>query len=258
MNSVKTAFIAIAAAMPLAWRVYATPYVITAQGKKIEGISLKTDEQGQLILTTAEGQMTFPKGTKFYVDEPPDYAKAAKLLQAMQYEEAIRLLKGIIKEYRGLGWDFRASRLLPVAYYGKKDYTSTVASCEALFRASPQLKKEDELVIPYLDSLMQLRNNDKLKVALDEFVPVAGRKSAAMAQMMRGSLAFENGEYDKALLDFMRTADFFRDISETMPEALFKSAQCLEKMGDARASEYYTRLRKEFPTSVWAAKAPAR
>jgi len=251
-------FSTVLAALAVSCSAFARPYVITAQGKKIEGTSLKTDDQGQLVLTTPEGQMTFPKGTKFYVDDPPEYDKAAKFIKAMQYDEAIRLLKSIIKEYRGLGWDYRASMLLPSAYYGKKDYANTVASCEALFKMSSQNKKDDDIALAYLDSLMQMGNIEKLKPAIDDFIPIAGRKTAAVAQLMRGNMAFNSGDYEKAVLDFMRTADFFRDVPDTLPEAIFKTAQCLEKLGDPRAAEYYNRLRKDFPASVWTAKIPVK
>lgn len=242
----------------VAEQIGAAPYIITPQGKKIMGKSLKADESGQLILTTGEGQMTFPKGTKFFVDEPPVYAKAKKMIQAMQYDEAIRALKGIVKDYYGLGWDHRARLLLPAAYFGKKDYQNTIAACEAVFKSSPQARKDDEIVIPYLESLAQTGNADKLHAALNELVPVVGRKAAARAQMMRGNIFFNSANYEKALLDFMRTADFFRDVTETAPEALFRTAECLEKIGDARAEEYYRRLKKDYPTTAWAAKVPRK
>lgn len=232
----------------------AAPYVVLPNGQKVQGSSVKVADGGQILLTTPKGVLTFPKGTSVFVDEPPAYGRAVTLMEQGQYGEAASLLEGITVEYRMLQWDKRARKLLADAYLKSDQFDKAVATYEQVFKESPDVD-DGESRANYLKALMGSGEYDKLAPLLDKAIAESPRSVAAQAQMMRGKMRLDAGDVEGALFDFMRTAVFFRQQEAVLPEATFRTAQCLEKMGNDRAGEFYARVVSEFPDSPFAAQA---
>ena len=236
----------------------AGPYVISPTGK-MEGTKIKATKDGQIILTMKDGQVvTFPKGTKAVVEEPPDYGKALRMMEQRQYDEAVKLLTGVINDYRYLEWDRKAKKLLATVYVSKEDFKPAVAAFEELFSEAPELQKDGDAQIGYMRALMGAGNQEKLAPMLDEAIANGPRSAAALAQVLRGNTKYAAGDVEGALYDFMRTAELFKDVPDVQPEANFRTAECLGKLLDARAAEYYAVVVKEFPKSPYASRARAR
>jgi len=72
---------------------------------------------------------------------------------------------------------------------------------------------------------------------------------------MRGNMRLAAGDVEKALYDFMRTAEFFWDEKDIQAEANYRAGECLAKMGSPLAAEFYARVVNDFPDSAFAAKA---
>lgn len=236
----------------------AAPYVIQPNGQKIEGTRIKAGPDGQIVLTTADGQLTFPKGTKISVDEPAEYARALSLIEKRQYDEAATLLAKVVEEYRFLGWDRRARGLLATALVNKGDFKGALSVYEAMFAETPDARKEEDVQYGYLKALVAAGDREKLAPLLDEAIRTGPRRAAALAQVLRGNQRFADGQVQEALTDFLRTAAFFQDVPETQAEAIFMAGECLSKLGDARAVTYYDRVAKEFPQSAFAKRAQER
>jgi TolA-binding protein len=233
----------------------AAPAVIQASGQRIEGLAIKAKPDGTILLTTKEGELSFPKGTRVVVDQPPTYAKAVQLMQQKQYDEAVRLLQGIVKEYAFLDWDLKAHRLLAGALVGKGEPKLAVESCEAIFRAAPEARKDEELQRIYLRAMAGAGETQKLAPMLDQAIAEGARETAAVAQVLRADLRLAAGDIEGALYDCLRTAELFTAVSDVQAEALFKAAECLEKLGDERAGRYYGKVARDFPQSPYAVKA---
>ena len=94
----------------------AQPYVILPNKKKVTGSSIRVDKDGNYLVTTATGVLTFSEVTKVVMDEPAPYTQAVQRMQQRQYGEAIAALEKVIIDYRMLEWDKKARRLLASAF----------------------------------------------------------------------------------------------------------------------------------------------
>ena len=69
---------------------------------------------------------------------------------------------------------------------------------------------------------------------------------------------FYSCSFIKRVYDFLRTAEFFREEAAVQPEAVYRAGECLEKLGDPRAEEFFARVAKDYAQSPFAAKARMR
>lgn len=199
--------------------------------------------------------MTFDKGTRVVMDEPSAYAGAVQMIQQRQYDSAIERLKKIVREYRFLGWDIKAMQLLGAAHLNKENFAEAAATYEQLFAESPAAKDDSDARHGYLKSLLGAKQFDKLEPMLDETIARGARNVAAAAQIMRGNMKMAKGDFENAVHDFLRTAELFKENSDFLPEANYRAAECLEKIGDPRATNYYNVVTSKFPDSPFGAMA---
>jgi TolA-binding protein len=240
----------------VAWA--ANPYVVQGD-KHIEGKKLRVDQDGAIVLTTADGELRFPKGTKIVMDDPADLAKAAQMITRREYDPAIQLLNGLVTQYGSLKWGIEAKKQLADAYRTKEDFKSAVTTYAELFAQVPDTMQDDDAAnIGYLKSLQGAGDKEKFTAMLEKTIATGPRNAAAVAQVMRGNMKVESGDVEGALYDFLRTAELFRQSVSVQPEALYRSAECFEKLGDKRAEQFYNAVVKVYPQSPFAAKATER
>ncbi len=228
------------------------PYVIR-DGRRIPGTEVRADRRGQIILSTETGRMTFEPGTTVVVHEPDGFDQLRRNVEEGNYEEAISGLRRVIEEYRFLGWDHRARRFLARALTGVDRFEDAVATFEQLFEDDPMARTEPAVQEAYLLALQGMGAREKLLPMLGEVIRDGERRPAAKAQMIRGNLRLEEGQTEQALYDFLRTARLFRSVIELQPEALYRVADCYERLGlHEKAQPYIERLQEEFPESDYA------
>jgi TolA-binding protein len=254
--------LALAAALTLAvlectWA--ANPYVVLPNGRKVEGTEVRATREGQIILTTPEGRSTFDPGTQVVMDAPAAYTQAVQQLKQKQFAEAADLLKKVVSDYQFLGWDLKANRLLPGALVGQGRAAEAVPIYEELFKAQPDAERDEAVRSGYLRALAATGAAEKLEPILDQAIRGGPRPAAAVAQVLRGDVRMARDDIEDALLDYLRTAEFFRDAPEVVAEATFKTAECFEKLRDSeRATAYYSRVVTDFPDSPYASRAKAK
>ena len=234
-------------------------YVVTTQGKKIEGTDIRSKSNGDIILQTDVGSRTFLKGqyVQAVADKPEDFDQARKLIEMGKYDQALPILNNIISKYNNLSWDDKAQSLLPDVYVGKGDYPSAVSAYEELFKNAPKAK-EGDMVWSYREVLIQAKQYGKLSDDLDEVIKTGPRSDAAKAQIMRGDIARAKGQVEPAALDYLRTVVLFKDAKEQQAEANFKAAEMLEQLRDRRAQDLYRVVAQEYPNSPYAKPARAK
>lgn len=232
-------------------------YVITIQGQTVEGSDIRAKSDGEIILTTPQGTRTFYKGqyTRAVADKPADFDRAKQLIEAGKYDEATKILEDIILRYRYLEWDATAMSLLPQIYVRKGDFAGAVAAYDKLFSASPKSKEDADIQWTYRKTLLDGKMYDKLDPLLAAVIGSGSRTDAARAQIMRGDVRMAQNQLEPAALDYLRTVVLFETEREVQPEALFKAADALEKLRDARAKDLYKKIVETYPNSPFAAQA---
>lgn len=229
-------------------------YVVREDGRRVDGLSVTANEAGEILLRVERGVLTFPKGTRVVMPRPRELDQAIQLMQQQRFPQAIDILERVVKDNRFLGWDLEGKKLLARAQTGAGRMEAAVSVYERLFAADPGAREDAEDLLRYLQSVAEVGPQDKFAALLDEAIRRGPRMVAAWAQLQRGTLAFERGDMESAILDFKRTADFFVDQDRYQPEALFRTAQSLSRLQDERSAEYHSALRERYPTSPFAVK----
>lgn len=233
-------------------------YVVTRQGKRVDGTDIRVRPNGDVVLTTSIGQQTFPAGTymKAVADQPAEYDQARQLMAREQYDQAIPLLKDIVRAYANLEWDVRALGLLAQASFLSGDYDGAVRSYEDLFDEMPKDEINSEMLWNYRESLYNAGRLDKLELLLNELVERGARDEAARAQVMRGDIKKSRNQLKDAVLDYMRTVILFKNADEEIvAEAAYKAGETLEAQRDSRAKDMFRIVVEQYPGSTYAAQA---
>jgi len=234
--------------------------VILSNGTRVEGTTIRASRNGDIILTTAAGQQTFPKGqyTKAIADKPPAFDQARTLAGQGKHDEAIALLEKIAVEYRFLEWDNNAMNAIAQIETTRGNHAAAVEVYERLLRQAPELKEDANVQVAYRSALLSAKMFDKLMPVLDQVISKGSRSEAAKAQIMRGDVRMSQGQLDAAVMDYLRTAILFEAETTIQPEALFKAGEGLEQLRDPRAKDMYRKLVQNYPTSTFAQEARSK
>ena len=201
--------------------------------------------------------------TEMDIAEPAGWDQAVANVEKGRAAASINYFAGIVKQYNHLQWDLRAARYLADAYLASGNADKALESCTAVVRADPETAYKGELAPIFWKVLVKLGKKDQLEKLLVKAATSGDRYSSGAALIGRGDLILAGGEsadsLRAALVDgYLRVALMYTDgkIAEQLrPEALAKSAQCFEKIGQAgRADQMRGELKRLYPNSPWAKK----
>lgn len=235
--------------------VMAAPYVINAAGVRIDGISIESDDEGTIRLTTTGGQqMTFPPGAyrQAVAARPAQMDRIEQLVRERDLDGAADLLREVIASSRFLGWDTHASRMLARVELARGQFETALAEYETLFASHPTLRENLAERSRYMQSLLGAGHTERVVEMIDADIASGSREAAARAQIVRGDLKTANGLHREALLDYLRTALLFTDQLAALPEATYKTAITLQRLNDPRADEWFRQVLERFPNSEYA------
>jgi len=253
----KSKWLAIGLALVSAGSVWAQAYVITTDGRRIDGTAIRARPDGTIILTTGTGQLEFSRDRvrQAVAPRPPEFDQAVRALQEKRYDDGIRLLQQVMRNLRFLSWDEQASKLLGRAHWEKGDREGAVRAFEEHLRMFPQAAQDTEWIWFYYEVLLQTQQFQKLEPILNKLVAEGSRRDAARAQIMRGDIRLARNELEAAVLDYLRAVMFYSSEKELMPGAMLRVARTLERMRDPRAKDWYRKVVEEYPQSPEAAEA---
>lgn len=189
------------------------------------------------------------------IDKPADYERAKGMVDAGQGDVAIPILEKMVDEYKMRLWDNAARELLGKAYFQKRDYKKAGTVLEELFKNALPHQITADLRRFYWETLMLIpERQSSLKKDIETTITGGSRELAAAAILMRAKMYQAQGQREEALIDFLKVAVLFEDISATHPEALYNAAAVLDEMRDPRAAELRKKLKAQYPGSTWAKK----
>ena len=240
--------------------------ITDAQGphKGIVRYSLKsktyfvTSKQNGAVL---EAEIAPADITEMDIATPAGWDQAVANVEKGRAAASINYFANIVKQYNHLQWDLRAARYLADAYLASGNADKALESCTAVVRADPETAYKGELAPIFWKVLVKLGKKDQLEKLLVKAATSGDRYSSGAALIGRGDLILAGGEsadsLRAALVDgYLRVALMYTDgkIAEQLrPEALAKSAQCFEKIGQAgRADQMRGELKRLYPNSPWA------
>jgi tetratricopeptide (TPR) repeat protein len=210
----------------------------------------------QVVTTDGGAQMSIPLKDVDSLDigRPADFDKAQQLVAGGQPDAAVPLLEGLLAKYKMLVWDVRAREALGRIYVAKNDGAKALAALEPLFTGAVSVPVSAGARRIYWEALTAAGRTADLQKELSETIVAGPRDASAVALVMRGNMFLAAGKKDEALSDYLRVVLFFEGAKDVMPEALFKAAERLKELGDARAQEYRDLLLRKYPESDFAKK----
>lgn len=242
----------------LAWPVTAdAAHVILTDGRRIDGTAIRARANGDVILTTERGDLTFGRGQyrEAWADRPAELDQARQHMQARRYDQVISTLEGVVTRYRHLSWDMEALAMIGQANNAKGDHAAALSAYERLFQHAPRRREDPNMRWGYYEALLGAEQLDRLENYLNEIISEGKRSEAARAQIMRGDVKRKRGMTEDGLLDYLRTVVLFKAESEVQAEATFKAAEALDAMRDQRARDMYRKVVEEHGGSPYAARA---
>jgi len=235
-------------------------YVILTDGRRMDGSAIRARANGDIILTTERGDLTFTRGQyrEAWADRPPAMDRARQQLQSGQFDHVISGLEGVVTEFRHLSWDLEALAMIGAAQSGKRDFSAAIASFDRLFTAAPARRDDANIKWTYYEALIGAEQFDRVEPILNDLIAKGERVDAARAQILRGDIKRQRGLSEAALLDYLRTVVLFKAESAVQAEAHFKAGEALEEMRDARAREMFRVVVEQHGNSPYAQRARAK
>ena len=264
MKLFRTALLALAAAaiaLPaLAQQPASRPYVVLKNGRRVEGVEIKSIS-GILTLKLPNGQVQQFKPDEYVSagggPKPQSLTSADAALRSKNYDQAISGFQAAAKECKGLDHGITATIGLAKAYIGKGDPATAVKTYDALAASTPSVKQDATFAWGRREALLAAKQFGPLVRDLDTLAASGSRADAARAQNMRGDIQLAQNNVNDAVLDYLRTAVLFTDVTdpEIQGEACYKAAEALAVLRDARSKDLYRRVVEKYPSSSYAAAA---
>jgi tetratricopeptide (TPR) repeat protein len=230
-----------------------------------DGKILKQDEvvlKGNVLVKSLggdAGEMQFPIAQVVRLDwpEPTEIAEARTLLASGKEVEAEAKITPIYKQFTpfakipGGWWNEAALLRARVLLALKKNAETEKATKELIATTSDEdIRQGAELISIRLQLLLGKRS------VADTMLEVLMRKEvsgeiAAGAAVLRGDIAYEIKDFERALEFYLLVPAFYGNEVEVMPAALLGSARSFRGYGDsARTERAYLDLIAAFPSSA--------
>lgn len=225
------------------WSVRDKAYLVKEVGSAVE-LTLKPEDVSDI-------QIPRPRELDGAIDNIKQGSAAA----------AVPVLEKIAGEYQMLQWDKVASRYLAEALVASGKADEAMRVCEKVIATNPEAAYLGEMAPAYWQALIKRDRVTKVEDLITKAIASGDRYASASALIARGDLILSTGSDSldsarKALRDgYLRVVLLYKSERSVQAEALYKGAQCFEKIGaTARADELRTRLKGDFGASEWARK----
>ncbi|OGV70027.1 MAG: hypothetical protein A2283_21650 [Lentisphaerae bacterium RIFOXYA12_FULL_48_11] len=216
--------------------------------------------------TTQEYIITMPNGTELpmskarvkavEIDKPAQYDQAAAAVTSGAVDQAIPILEEMSAACFMLSpWDARCIDLLGFAYRKKNDNPKAAATYKKFYTSIANASSiTTDMQRRAWDAFIAVGDKTTLSQSVDAAIAKGSRENAAAAHIARADMAKSEKNLQDALLDYLRVVLVYEQVKTIQPEALYKTAQCLEELRDPRAEDWRKKLMADYPQDPWASK----
>ena len=210
------------------------------------------------------GEMVFPLNQVVQIDwpEPAEIAEARQLLAEGKAEEAEAKITPIYKQFTPFAkvtgsWWSDAALIRARVLLARQQNAETEKAAKELIAISTD--EETRLAAQLISVRLQLvlgKNSVADKMLEDLMSKEVSGEIAAGAMVMRGDIAYEQKDFEKALEFYLQVPAFHGSEDGVMPAALLGAARSFRGYGDAaRTERAYLDLIAAFPASAEATLA---
>lgn len=226
--------------------------IVTEEGKELKGEIHWKASSKVYIIKQGKIDVEWPLGKvqELSIPRPKELDASA----------SIATLEKIVQQYTMLTWDEEATRLLAAKYLEAGQTEKAIRACESIIRAKENAAYIGPMAPMYWDALVKAGRSAKAEELMQKAIQTGDRNASAFALVRRGDIVMVGGDTPenarKALRDgYLRVTLLYENCPDAVPEALYKSAKCFDRMGQAgRADTARRTLKEKYPNSEWARK----
>lgn len=232
----------------------------------------KLEEQKPLTYEPYKDILILPeKETKTLTHDEDNYLFGRKLISFGMNEEGIGFLEAILKEKAKIGF---ADKILFTIGEAKRDpeiinkllkeYPKTALKYEAKLLVCNLSKDYKKAIVGFMELIKDLSNGTiTIKDPFPHLPPSVRDVDEIIVecQMGLGNAYKELGDYPQSIVEYKKVVDEYPKMKRA-PDALFYIADMYDRYPKTRdflkAIEFYGRLIREYPDSIWKERAKTR
>jgi len=212
-------------------------FVETLQGRRIEATALRADVEGNVSLTTPDGQQLFfacGRYRRAVISLPPELEQARALRAEDRMAEAIPLLETVLEQYRHLGWGLLAAEPLVQHYEALEDWKAVIRCAEAVLPVCPEGHERTAWTARLQQARLRAGETDGLLERLNEQIACAPHNEAGRAWLLRAELKERQHDLNGAWEDYRIVGDFFQNNPERAHEAAKRAERIAEELNQRK------------------------
>jgi len=213
---------------------------------------------------SAEVSYTFSQVARLDWPEPPELEDASNLLAAGKASEAqdkITPVYQLFSPFPSLpgSWWSDAAVLRARSLLAQKKISEAESAAREVISAGADADDVKAAQLILAEVQLKLNKPDIADAMLDAILQKhASPEIEARALILRGDIAYENKQFDKALEFYLQVPVFYGSHDDLLPAALLGSARAYKAYGDnGHAERAYLDVINSFPDSAEAAAAKA-
>jgi TolA-binding protein len=219
--------------------------------------------QSQANGSTMDMEVEAKNVDRLEITPPQGMAQAIKAVESGNGAGQVKFLEKVVEDYAHLQWDQTAGSYLAKAYLDANNAAKALDTCKKIIAVDKAAGYSGDLAPTYWQALIKNNQSSTLDQMLAKAASSGDRFASGSALIARGDSIIAKDDTPagakKALVDgYLRVVLLYNDEevgSRIRPEALYKAAQCFEKLGQtARASDHRNELKSRYAASPWAAK----
>lgn len=245
--------------------LYAQRYILK-DGKTVLNQADVEIKDGKLVRTVggggAEVSYPFSQVARLEWPEPPEIAAAADFLAAGKAAEAEQKVTPIYNQFSPFSklpgsWWSGAAIIRARALFAQKKVSEADAAAREINSTSTDREDVSAAQLLLAEAQLRLEKPDIADAMLDEILRNAvSSEISARAVMLRGDIAYQRKEFEKALGFYLQVPAFYGMCDEVMPAAMLGSARAYRGYGDtARSERAYLDVIVMYPSSAEAVLA---
>ncbi len=212
-------------------------YVIRADGTKLKGKTLSTDNKGNLLLNVDDKlKMPFAAGSYRYgfIPKPAEVAALEKLFEEKNYDGVIKSATAVFDKYKYLGWSKVIAALEAESYLNQGKITEARKVISAASRIGGEFgeKLNGAMVKLYISD----KDFAKAEAILKRQLKDADEPTAAQAFCLLGEMAEAQDDKKQAVLEYLKVLMIFdgKKTGEARAIAKTRAMKLMREMKDPR------------------------
>ncbi len=235
-------------------------------GAILKGKVVKDDGSGVAVeLAGGKGTVTLKQEevASISLEEPELFALATASYKKGDYEKALRLYQEVTRRYTNYDWGEKAQFWVGESNLNLRRWADALDAYRELLKFRPQTDFAYRAKLGMAHALYQQKEYEKAievyQALMSHQGGVLSPPIAARALYGLGNCYFKQGEFEEALVSYLKVVVLYYDFEDWVKKSIFSSGLCYERLGDLkRAKATYQELMEKYPKSEYAKMAEER